>query len=172
MDFSAFTKTEIDELFNTMASRLPPEALRLAEQEFGGREGWRAHYAEVMARPELQAQYRKMFEWYGGKDAYLGTLRSPLPAEVVQSYQTRLDDILRRLAAQRGCPPDSFAVKQLVGEYGFVTKQLTRIRDERPMLLAAAAGYRGETLAAKVDALYGEGASAFFAEAFEAFCKK
>lgn len=36
MDFTAFSKTEVEELFDAMVRQLPPELRRLSEEQFGG----------------------------------------------------------------------------------------------------------------------------------------
>lgn len=67
---------------------------------------------------------------------------------------------------------DSFEVKEIVGEYGFVMKQLSQIREERELMLSTARFWRKEPSKSLLDEKYGEGAAAFFADALEAFYQK
>lgn len=66
---------------------------------------------------------------------------------------------------------NSFEVKEVVGEYGFVMKQLSQIKSEKEFMLAQAQYYRNEKIKEMIDKKYGEGASDFFAQAIEAFYK-
>ena len=67
---------------------------------------------------------------------------------------------------------DSFEVKEIVGEYGFVMKQFSQIKEEKGFMLAQAQYYRNEKISPMTDEKYGEGASDFFARAIEAFYGK
>ena len=57
----------------------------------------------------------------------------------------------------------------MVGEYGFVMKQLSQIKSEKGLMLAQAQYYRNEKIKPIIDEKYGEGASEFFVKAIEAF---
>lgn len=172
MDFTVFTKTEIDELFDRMARQLPDGLRRMSEEEFGGPEGWRSHYRQAMARPEMQKVYQKMFEWYGGKEEYLGSVRHPLPKELLEGFMTRLEDILARLAQKRGCPPDSFEVRQLAGEYAFIYKRMLGAADAKPFMLALAHSLEEEKMRAVHDERHGAGAAEFTARAIRAYYRE
>lgn len=172
MDFSVFSRTEIGELFQLMFDGMTEEMRQAAVEEFGGVAQWRAHYMQVMSSEKAQKQYAKVVEWYGGKDAYLSAVQNPLSSQAAESFKAREDAIRRKLLEKRDCPTDSFAVKEIVGEYGFVMKQFCRLKEETGMMLSLARSYRNEQVAAQVDGEYGEGASEFFARAIEAFYKK
>ena len=45
---------------------------------------------------------------------------TPVSKEVAESYNKRIEAILQKLIAKQNCDIDSFEVKELVGEYGFV----------------------------------------------------
>ena len=76
---------------------------------------------------------------------------------------------MQKLAAKRGCDADSFEVKEVVGEFGFVMKQFTQVKNEEGVMLAHAQYYRDEKVKTMMDERYGKGASEFFAQAIEAF---
>lgn len=172
MDFAIFNRTELDELFRSMVETMPEELRQSAIEEFGGLDRWREHYLQVMSGEKAQKRCAKMVEWYGGKDAYLSAAKNPFSREVAESYKAREDHILRRLIEKRDCDLDSFAVRELIGEYGFVMKQLLQMKEEEGMMLSLARSYRSELVAPEIDRKYGPGASAFFARAIEAFYRR
>ena len=172
MDFAVFSKPEIEEMFEAMLEHMPDEMRQMAIKEFGGVEEWRKHYIEVLSSEKMQKNYAKVVEWYGGKDEYLSVVKNPVSKEVAESFNKRIEAILQKLIAKRGCPLDSFEVKEIVGEYGFVVKQLSQMKDEREGMLATARFYRNDPSKSKLDETYGEGAAEFFAEAIEAFYER
>jgi len=173
MDFAIFNKTEVEEMFRSMFEHMPEHIRETAVKEFGGVEQWKKHYIEVVSSEKMQKNYAKVVEWYGGKDAYLTAVKNPVGKKVAESYHRRLEAVLQKLIDRRGCPVDSFEVKELVGEYGFVIKQASQIKEERGIMLKQAEAYRNTAMIrAATDKKYGEGAADFFAEAIEAFYKE
>ena len=171
MDFTIFTKTEVEEMFQTMLEHMPENMRNIAIKEFGSIEQWKKHYMEVVSSEEMQKGYAKVVEWYGGKDKFLSVARTPVSKEVVESYNKRIEAILQKLIAKQNCDIDSFEVKELVGEYGFVMKQLAQIKEEKGFMMAQAQYYRNEQIKPMIDEKYGEGASDFFAQAIENYYK-
>lgn len=170
MDFTIFTKTEVEEMFQTMLEHMPENMRNIAIKEFGSIEQWKKHYMEVVSSEEMQKGYAKVVEWYGGKDKFLSVARTPVSKEVAESYNKRIEAILQKLIAKQNCDIDSFEVKELVGEYGFVMKQFSQIKEEKGFMMAQAQYYRNEKIRPMIDEKYGEGASDFFARAIESFC--
>lgn len=171
MDFTIFTKTEVEEMFQTMLEHMPENMRNIAIKEFGSIEQWKKHYMEVVSSEEMQKGYAKVVEWYGGKDKFLSVARTPVSKEVAESYNKRIEAILQKLIAKQNCDIDSFEVKELVGEYGFVMKQLAQIKEEKGFMMAKAQYYRNEQIKPMIDEKYGEGASDFFAQAIENYYK-
>ena len=171
MDFTIFTKTEVEEMFQTMLEHMPENMRNIAIKEFGSIEQWKKHYMEVVSSEEMQKGYAKVVEWYGGKDKFLSVARTPVSKEVAESYNKRIEVILQKLIAKQNCDIDSFEVKELVGEYGFVMKQLAQIKEEKGFMMAQAQYYRNEQIKPMIDEKYGEGASDFFAQAIENYYK-
>lgn len=169
MDFTVFSKTEIEKMFQLMFNSMPEEMRQTAIDEFGGAEQWKKHYIEVISSEDMQKRYAKVVEWYGGKDAYLSTLENPISKEVIESFQKREAAIRLKLAGKRGCDLHSFDVKAIIGEYGFVMKQLCQMKEEKGLMLTVAKSYRDRKYQQTIDARYGEGAAEFFAQAIEAF---
>ncbi len=54
------------------------------------------------------------------------------------------NQILQKLFAKRDRAVDSFEVKEIVGECGFVMKQFSQIKEEKGFMLAQAQYYRNE----------------------------
>ena len=171
MDFTIFTKTEVEEMFQTMLEHMPENMRNIAIKEFGSIEQWKKHYMEVVSSEEMQKGYAKVVEWYGGKDKFLSVARTPVSKEVAESYNKRIEAILQKLIAKQNCDIASFEVKELVGEYGFVMKQLAQIKEEKGFMMAQAQYYRNEQIKPMIDEKYGEGASDFFAQAIENYYK-
>ena len=171
MDFTIFTKTEVEEMFQTMLEHMPENMRNIAIKEFGSIEQWKKHYMEVVSSGEMQKGYAKVVEWYGGKDKFLSVARTPVSKEVAESYNKRIEAILQKLIAKQNCDIDSFEVKELVGEYGFVMKQLAQIKEEKGFMMAQTQYYRNEQIKPMIDEKYGEGASDFFAQAIENYYK-
>lgn len=171
MDFAIFSKAEIEEMFQTMFDNMPDNMRELAVIEFGSVGEWKKHYMEVVSSEKMQKGYAKVVEWYGGKDNFLSVANNPISTEVAESYNKRIEAILQKLIAKRGCDVDSFEVKEVVGEFGFVMKQLTQVKNEEGIMLAHVQYYRNEKIKPMIDEQYGKGASEFFAQAIEAFYK-
>ena len=172
MDFTVFSKTEIEEMFQTMVEHMPENMRNIAIKEFGSMEQWKKHYMEVVSSEKMQKGYAKVVEWYGGKDKFLSVSQNSVSKEVAESYNKRMEAILQKLAAKRDCAVDSFEVKEIVGEYGFVMKQFAQIKEEKGFMLAQAQYYRNEKTRLMTDEKYGDGASVFFARAIESFYGK
>lgn len=171
MNFSIFNKTEIEEMFEAMIQHMPESLKNTAISEFGGLEQWRTHYVKTISSEKMQKTYKKMVEWFGGKDKYLDTVKNPISKEVAESYQKRIDSILKKLADKRESSPDSFEVKEIIGEYGFVLKQLCQMEDEKAMMLSLAQTYHNKQVSAATDATYGDGMADFLVQAIETFYK-
>ena len=169
MDFTVFTKTEIEKMFQLMFDSMTEQMRQTAIDEFGGVEKWKQHYIEVVSTEDMQKRYAKVMEWYGGKDAYLDTLAHPVSKEIAESFQNREETIRQKLIAKRGMDLSSFEVKSIIGEYGFVMKQLCQLKEEKGMMLALAKFYREARCRQTMDEQYGEGSAEFFAQAIENF---
>ncbi len=172
MDFTVFSKTELEEMFEIMFHNIPENILQKAIEQFGSTEKWKKHYIQVMSSEDMQKRYTKVVEWYGGKDAFLYTANHPISKEIAQSYQNREQAILQKLMNKKECDINSFEVKQIIGEYAFVMKQMCQLKQEKGVMMALAKYYRNKKIRPMIDEKYGQGASQYFSEAIEAFYKK
>ena len=149
-----------------------PEKIReKALEEFGGIEKWKNHYIEVVSSEDMQKRYAKVVEWYGGKDAFLNASNHPISKEIAKSYKIREEIILKKLIAKKNCNINSFEVKEIVGEYAFIMKQVCQIKQEKGVMMALAQYYRNQKIVPMIDEKYGSGASEYFAQAIESFYK-
>ena len=124
---------------------------------------------EVVSSEDMQKKYAKVVEWYGGKEAYKAASANPLGKDVVKGYGKRIEAVMEKLAGKKNCPTNSFEVKELVGEYGFVMKQLTQIKEESGMMKYLAWFQNTEPTKSKIDKRYGEGTAEFISQAIETF---
>ena len=172
MDFTVFNKEESSKMFSAMLEHMPDEIRDTAIKEFGSVEEWRAHYLNAVSSEEVQKQYAKIVEWYGGKETYFDTVMNPLSEDVRKSYKRRIDKVLDNLSKKQTQDINSFEIRELIGEYGFVLKQLLQMKDEKNMMLAQAETYLDERVASVTDNQYGEGFSNFLNRAIIAFYEK
>ena len=169
MDFTVFSREESTELFNSLFDNMPAAMRDTAIQEFGSAEKWKEHYLEAVSSEKVQKQYAKIVEWYGGKDAYTESVKHPLSEEIRLSYRRRIDHILYKLSEKKEQDENSFEVRALIGEYGFVMKQLMQLKDEKEIMLSQARQYLDKKTKVLVDNQYGEDFAAFLNRAIIAF---
>lgn len=169
MDFSVFSKDETEELFQAMLDHMPENMKEIALEEFGSVDQWREHYIEAVSKEKVQKQYAKIVEWYGGKEAYISSVKNPVSKEVAESYQKRIDHLLEKLSSKQNLDVSCFEVRELVAEYGFVMKQLLQLRDEKGMMLAQAKSYKDDKSREILNEEYGNGFAEFLVRAIQNF---
>ena len=172
MDFTIFSREESEDLFSAMLEHMPEKMKNTAIDEFGSVEEWRAHYIDAISKEQVQKQYAKIVEWYGGKDAYISSVKNPLSEQIRTSYMKRFENILDRLSKRQAMDINTFEVRELIAEYGFVLKQLLQLKDEKGMMLAQAKFYLDEKTREVTDSQYGDGFSAFLNQAIIAFYER
>ena len=73
-------------------------------------------------------------------------------------------------AGKKGQDINSPEVKELVGEYDFLTKQMFQLPDATSMVMEIATAYRtNKEIQTAQDSVYGEGTTEFIGQAMEAF---
>lgn len=173
MDFEVFSKTELEDMYNSMAANMSGEQKAIFIEQYGSMEEWKKNFLERASTEAVQKNYQKIVEWYGSKDKALEAVKNPGNTEIFSAYQKRLGEIIKKLAEKKGLDVNSFEVKELVGEYDFVTKQMYQLPDATSMVLEMAAAYRTNVEIQKAqDSVYGEGATEFIGQALEAFYQK
>ena len=173
MDFEVFSKTELEDMYNSMAANMSEGQKALFIEYYGSMEEWKKKFLENASTEAVQKNYQKIVEWYGSKDKVLEAVKHPGNTEIFTAYQKRLGAIIKKLAEKRGHDVNSFEVKELVGEYDFVTKQMYQLPDATSMMLEIATAYRtNKEIQAAQDKVYGEGTTEFIGQAIEAFYQK
>lgn len=170
MDFTVFDETELQAMFSDMLQNMNESQKQIFIDHYGSIEAWEKHLMESASDEKVQKNYAKMVEWYGSKEAVADSLKSTPKSEVFMAYQKRIGSIQKRLADMKGTDVNSFEVRQLIGEYDFVAKQLYQVEDAKPLLMDIAKGYQeNEELAQGVDSVYGDGSAKYIGAAIEAF---
>ncbi len=172
MDFEVFSKTEVEEIFDSMIQHMQPEQKKAMSEKFGGIEGFREHFMKEASSETVQKNWKKLVEWYGGKDQALYIAKNPVGQDVLEACRIRQEGVMRKLAERmnEGYSVDSFEIKEVIGEYGFVQKELFRLKYEKDYMLQLAEVYQNnEEIKTTCDTQYGEGVADFFVKAIEAF---
>ena len=170
MNFTVFDEAELQAMFSDMLQNMNESQKQIFIDHYGSIEAWKHHMIEGAFDEKIQKNYAKVVEWYGSKDAVKESLKNPPKSEVFAAYQKRIGDIQKKLADIRGTDVNSFAVRQLIGEYDFVAKQFYQVKDPKPLLMDIAREYReNEELAKGIDSVYGCGAAKYMGDAIEAF---
>ena len=170
MDFTVFDKSELQAMFSDMMQNMNESQKQIFIDRYGSIEAWEKHMIEGASDEKVQKNYAKVVEWYGSKEAVRESLKNPPKSEVFTAYQKRIGSIQQKLADMKGTDVNTFEVRQLIGEYDFVAKQLYQVEDAKQLLMDIAKGYQeNEELAHGVDSVYGDGSAKYIGEAIEAF---
>ncbi|MDE7270301.1 MAG: MerR family transcriptional regulator [Acetatifactor sp.] len=172
MDFTVFGKEEIEDMYTSMVEHMSDEQKAIFISHYGSMEAFEEHFIKSASSEAAQKNFQKVVEWYGDKESALEASKNPGNSELLPAYQRRIEAILKKLAAKKGCDVHSFEVKEIIGEYDFVSKQLYQMKDVTKMMLELAEAYKTNRQIQEIqDSIYGEGTTTFFGEAIEAFYK-
>ena len=170
MDFTVFDETEIHTMYDSLVEQMNYEQKKIFIEHYGSLESFKEHFLKNAATEKVQKSFAKIVEWYGSKESALEATKTSLGAEVMTAYQKRIGNIQKKLASKIGMDVNSFEVRELIGEYDFVAKQLYQMDDVTKLMLEIAKVYRSDSEAkAGVDSVYGIGFASYMGEAIEAF---
>ena len=172
MDFEVFSKTEVEEIFDSMIQHMNEEQKNALEEQYGGIDGFHRQFMEDAAKEETQKGWAKLIEWHGSKEDALEVAKNPIGEELLRALRLRQDAVMDKLVKRKneGFTLDSFEIREVVAEYGFVQKQLFRIKYEKDFMLQLADIYQNnKDVQAECDNQYGEGVAEFFAKAIRHF---
>ncbi|MBE5849681.1 MAG: MerR family transcriptional regulator [Lachnospiraceae bacterium] len=170
MDLTVFDETEIRTMFTDMLQNMNESQKQIFIDHYGSIEAWEQHMMEAASDEKVQKNFAKVVEWYGGKETVKESIKNQPNSEVFAAYQKRIDDIQKRIAEKKGTDVTSFEVRQLIGEYDFVAKQLYQVKDAQSLLMDIAKEYHeNEELISRLDSVYGSGSAKYIGEAIEAF---
>lgn len=170
MNFEAFSKAELKELYQTMIENMTAEQ----ETEFLGKcgnvETGREEFLEKAKTKAARQNFQKVLEWYGDKEKALNASKNAKGPESIQDHQQHIDEIMRKLAEKKEESVDSPQVTVLMEEYNSVVKEMFQMDDASRIMLDMAASYRSNPeIQAVQDEMYGEGVTVFLAKVMEAF---
>lgn len=172
MDFEMFSKTEIDEMYQSVVGNMKEEQLQVMKEKYGSLEKFREHFLENASGQDAQKNFRKVVEWYGNKDKAMEAVKNPAGTEVMEAYRNRIDRIYKKLAEKRGTDVSSFEVKSLIGELDFVSKQLYQMEDVKQLMLEIADSYeKNPAMSESMDKQYGAGTAEYLGKAVREFYK-
>lgn len=172
MDFAVFNQSELEEMCQAMISNMPEEQKQIITGQYGSVEEFEKHFMEQAAGEQAQKNFQKMVEWYGDKKSVISAAKNSDNPKLMQSYQNRMDEIMKKLAGKLGTEVSAFEVKEIIGEYDFVSKQYYQVKDAKELVLELAAAYEKSGKMRKVlDEQYGTGMTDFFVCALREFYK-
>ena len=170
MDFTVFDETEIHTMYDSLVEQMNDEQKKIFIEHYGSLESFKEHFLKNAATEKVQKSFAKIVEWYGSKESALEATKTSHGSEVMTAYQKRIGNIQKKLASKIGMDVNSFEVRELIGEYDFVAKQLYQMDDVTKLMLEIAKVYRSDSEAkAGVDSVYGTGFASYMGEAIEAF---
>ena len=170
MDFTVFDETEIYTMYDSLVEQMNDEQKKIFIEHYGSLESFKEHFLKNATTEKVQKSFAKIVEWYGSKESALEATKTSLGSEVMTAYQKRIGNIQKKLASKIGMDVNSFEVRELIGEYDFVAKQLYQMDDVTKLMLEIAKVYRSDSEAkAGVDSVYGTGFASYMGEAIEAF---
>lgn len=170
MDFEVFSKCEMEEIWESLYENCNEAQKAIFISHYGSKEAWRRQFLESAASEEAQHNFAKIVEWYGSKEQAMEAQKNPADAGLVTAYQKRITAIMEKLADKMGTDVNALEVRELVGEYDFVAKQLYQMEDVTALMLELAQGYQTNEMIQKVqDSLYGDGTTAYTGRAIQAF---
>lgn len=166
MSFQEFSRGEIEDMFVAMMSNMGEEQVKVITDKYGDIEKYKEEFVANAGSEQAQGNYKKVIEWYGSKEAAMETVKNPNSAEIMKSYQNRISGIYKKLSLLQKEDINSFAIKKLIGEYDFVSKQLYQMKDVKPLLLELAKEYmENNDLIRANDEQFGSGSSVFIGKA-------
>lgn len=170
MDFEVFSNNDIEELYRSVLANLTDEQREIMIKEYGSLEQFEQHFLEQASSEDAQKNFAKVVEWYGGKEKAKEVAADPQNSQIMEAYQNRYEEIIKKLASKVGADVNSFEIKQIIGELDFVSKQLYRMPDMTAFMLDAADKYiTNQDMQTRLDSVYGEGSTEFIGQALKAF---
>ena len=75
MDFEVFSKSELEDMYNSMEANMSDELKNVFIEQYGSMEAWKKEFLENAASEAVQKNFQKVVEWYGSKEKALEALR-------------------------------------------------------------------------------------------------
>lgn len=172
MDFEVFGRDDIEQLYQSLIENMSGQQLQACTGQYGDLTQFKEHFMESAGSLKAQENFKKLIEWYGSKEEMKEASKNPAGSEIMQAYQNRIESIYQKLAGKMGCDVTLFEVKEIIGEYDFVAKQLYQMKDVSKLMLEMAELYEtDQKMRLELDSRYGEGAADYIGKAIKAFYK-
>lgn len=126
MDFTVFDENDIRTMYNSMVENMNDEQKQIFIDQYGSMEAFETDFLKNASSEQAQKNLAKVVEWYGDKESALEAVQNINGAEITAAYQKRMETVQKKIADKIGTDVNSFEVRELIGEYDFVTKQLYR----------------------------------------------
>lgn len=173
MNFEIFNETEIQDMYDSMVANMREDQKAFFIEHYGSMDAFQKHFLESASSEAAQQNMKKVVEWYGDKKKAVEASTNPADPDLFFSYQHRMEIVLKKLSAMKGRDVHSLEVKEVVGEYDFISKQLYQMSDVSKMMLDLGQLYQTNKEVQQIqDSIYGEGATEFWGRAIEAFYQK
>lgn len=172
MDFSVFSKAELEQMYLDMERNMTNEQKEIFIKEYGSMEAFKKRFLDHSASEEAQKNFAKVVEWYGSKDKVKEVATNPDNAKITEEFGKKLDQVTRKLAARAGADVNAPEVMEIVEEMDSVSKKLYQMEDVTAFMLSMADKYVSDAdMQKRLDAVYGEGSTLFIGQALQTFYK-
>ena len=142
-------------------------------EHYGSMDAFKEQFLKNASSEQAQMNFAKVVEWYGNKESALDAMNTTKDSDVLTAYQKRMDVIQKKISDKIGTDVNSLEVKELIGEYDFVAKQLYQMKDVTNLMLETAKEYKNnKDIQAGIDSVYGAGSAFYMGEVIEAFYNK
>ena len=170
MDFEVFSKSELEDVFNSMITNMSETQKTVFEERYGSMAAWREKFLEDASSGAAQKNFETVVEWYGSKEKALEASKNPNNSDLVPECQKHLEEIMKKLSKQMGQDIASTEVQELISEYDVVSKQMYQMEDISALMLELATAYQTKIEIQKMlDTVYGEGVTEFLGKAIAVF---
>lgn len=164
MSFGAFNKQEVEQIVNHTLRHMNQEALAEQISLFGGEGAYKAYLSQGFENEKAVAE---LIKWYGSKEKVLQAILETPAGSATDASAPDTELIYRQFAQAKKSSNTSLAtdaVEKLAANY----KTMFHLDNARNILLDLAKEYTKEdALANATDSQYGEGVSAFIANAIK-----
>lgn len=172
MDFSVFSKAELEQMYLDMERNMTDEQKAIFVKEYGSMEAFKKQFLDHSASEEAQKNFAKVVEWYGSKESARAVATNPDNAKIAEEFGKKLDQVTRKLAARAGADVNAPEVIEIVKEMDSVSKKIYQMEDVTAFMLSMADKYVSDAdMQKRLDAVYGEGSTLFIGQALQAFYK-
>ena len=169
MSFGAFSKEEVELIVNYTLKNMNKEALATQIEQYGSEDAYREQLSKGFENEQAVAD---LIKWYGSKEKVLQAFVDEDTEEQKEQDTASVSDndmIYRQFASAKEKNDQMLAtdaVKKLAQNY----KEMFRLDNARSILIDLAKEYaQGEKLAEVTDQQYGEGISAYIANAINGY---